>query len=302
MALLPQSDCSGWSRSLYQTPVFLVWSQSSNKLEVHKASDLVPKDAPSLKPGFYTDALKGGQKVDSASQLQQDFLVLEYLGNKKNGYYVDLAANHYQILSNTYYLEKMNGWSGLCFEPNPMYHSGMLSNRACLLITSPVSSYSNMKVKFNFGGTDNQTKTDGAFGGIVDPNADNKSVLEGNYMEMSTTSLMTVLHYVQAPPVIDYFSLDVEGSEFDVMKHFDFGAYKFLIVTLERPSRQLHHLMTRHQYWFVKQLSWFGETIYVHESIPNFHKIMSAAVANRTVDNWINTNQYVLHPKYVPRG
>lgn len=44
-----------------------------------------------------------------------------------------------------------------------------------------------------------------------------------------------------APAEIDYLSVDTEGSEFDILEHFDFDRYKIRIITCEHnftPNRE----------------------------------------------------------------
>lgn len=59
--------------------------------------------------------------VEYNSQVGQDRLILEILGNKSGGYYVDLASNEAKYISNTFTLETYFGWNGICIEANPKY-------------------------------------------------------------------------------------------------------------------------------------------------------------------------------------
>ena len=53
------------------------------------------------------------------SQVGQDRTIARLFGNKRGGYFVDLAANHAILNSNTRTLERDYGWSGLCIDANP---------------------------------------------------------------------------------------------------------------------------------------------------------------------------------------
>ena len=46
---------------------------------------------------------------------------------------MDLAANDWRKLSNSYSLELHDGWKGTCIEPNIKYWDGLLQ-RACGLV------------------------------------------------------------------------------------------------------------------------------------------------------------------------
>ena len=59
----------------------------------------------------------------------------------------------------------------------------------------------------------------------------------------------------------------IEGSEYDAMRTFDFDAYRFEAMTIERPSRPLRQLLRNHSYVFVKDNGCFGDQLWVHSSI-----------------------------------
>jgi hypothetical protein len=61
------------------------------------------------------------ERVQWFSQRRQDFVISKLLKGKRNGYFVDLAANDAVQISNTYALETFFDWDGLCIEPNPEY-------------------------------------------------------------------------------------------------------------------------------------------------------------------------------------
>lgn len=186
------------------------------------------------------------------------------MNNKQNGYFVDLAANHWSDLSNTVGLERHYNWTGICIEANPEYFKDLVSQRKCHIIGAPASSYSGDKVVF---------KHAGAYSGIVGSEFDNK---EGSTSDKiyTTVTLLNSLNYFKAPKVIDYFSLDVEGGEWPVLKNFDFGSYTFLILAIERPSIHLHNLISHHGYRFLTAVANFGESFYLHRSHPNFENMM----------------------------
>lgn len=64
-------------------------------------------------------------------------------------------------------------------------------------------------------------------------------------VEMYTVPLTEILYRFQAPQVIDYLSLDVEGAEYYVMQRFAFDRNKVRVLTVERPSQELVDLFYR---------------------------------------------------------
>lgn len=138
---------------------------------------------------------------------------------------------------------------------------------------------SNMLVKFRYIGDE--------LGGIVGgPDNDNQPNTQFNDTEIYTISLISVLIHLNAPPVIDYFSLDVEGHEYRVLELFDFGLYTFNVMTIERPKIALHHLLVRNKYWFLRVMGNFGDCTYIHESIPNFRSFMQQYADERNQSRW----------------
>ena len=115
---------------------------------------------------------------------------------------------------------------------------------------------------------------------------------------LTTPTLLNVLNFIRAPSVIDYFNLDIEGAEYYAMKHFDFGSYTFLMMSVERPKKELHHLLVKHGYWLLTTGDpsgcAFGDMLYVHDSIPNFHSLMVEYNESR-YKSW---EEYVFHPVY----
>lgn len=208
---------------------------------------------------FYGDNsimdLQGDERTPSGltwpAQVGQDRLVAALLGEKRGGYFVDLAANNAYKLSNTFGLERALQWKGLCIEANPRYWR-QLAFRDCQVVAAVVGQNRMEKVKFAL---------QNAFGGIVGDNFDNQ---EGG-VPFFTVPLLEIFQRKQTPTVIDYFSLDVEGAEDYIMSAFPFDEYKFKIMTVERPELELCQRLGSHGYRMIKVLVKWGETMWVHE-------------------------------------
>ncbi len=198
------------------------------------------------------------------------------------------------MASNTWPLEHFYNWSGLCIEPNPKYFDGILSNRKCTLLANPIYSSTNSIVKFNF--------LDG-FSGIVEDGLDNAN-RHDEVVSLETITLSKALHRFNAPNIINYLSLDVEGAEYHVLKNFPFDKYTFQVMTIERPIDLLHYHLAKHGYWWVELLSDFGEMIYIHHSIQNFSQIMDEARASKSSscayrsESKSHICSFVYHPKW----
>ena len=218
--------------------------------------------------GLFNDTpakVKPDQK--SFSQVGQDDIVLDLLGS--NGYFIDLAANDALEFSNTLALER-KGWTGLCVEPNSAYWYG-LSHRKCTVVGALVSGTKTETVKVQFRGV---------FGGIVgkldNRLANRKKEPDAPQVTRYTAPVTEVLNQFSVPKTIDYMSLDVEGSEFEIMKDFPFDKYTIRLLTVERPNKQLKELLTENGYIYLAELAPWGEYLWCHESsgfTPNDEKI-----------------------------
>ena len=60
-----------------------------------------------------------------------------------------------------------------------------------------------------------------------------KERLKGRKYKVKTISLEKLLDKYNAPKMIDYLSIDTEGSEFEILSNFNFEKYKFKVITCE---------------------------------------------------------------------
>lgn len=232
------------------------WSRRLVRSLVHELTDRTP----TLEERHYRSTY-GCQKGQVGFLLNQVF-DYESKGLKRDGYFIDLAAGDGVRSSNTFFLEKFLGWQGILIEPNPNYYGKIHESRKSPLVTSPITAQDGEKVYFRI---DN-----GYFGGIVSSETDNSPEVRGKELQTATViqlesrSLRTVLLEHEAPTVIDFLSLDVEGSEDSVLLDFPFEEFRFRCMAIERPSKALDMRLDREGYRQVAHLHY--DVIYVHES------------------------------------
>jgi hypothetical protein len=266
-------------------PGYYKWNSTISSFD--KICLTLPVDARSLKPDFLTTAPP--EKVVSHSQSGQDMLIKTIFNDMPNGYFIDLASNDWDKLSNSYVLEGFNNWNGVCIEPNPQYHGGLLCNRRCKIFVNPVGLQNGEKVTFNIGG--------GVYGGIVGGEFDNAQKKTGD-VTYELVTLTTILDFVYAPRQIQYLSLDVEGAEYLAMKNFNFEKYTIYAMTVERPKPKLHSLLAKNGFVFTYVLTVFGECLYLHHSLPNFGEMFSKFYQDK-MPHWNDQDhQYLRRPKW----
>jgi len=161
----------------------------------------------------------------------QDRWAMEVLGYKRNGYFVDIGAHNGYNDSNSYVMEKYFDWEGICVEPNTYTEGELRKYRNCHIETSCISDV-NGEVDFVQRGRRKQVS------GIYHPDADEHVLspvdqYKHPLIKKPSLTLIALLKKYQAPRIIDYLSVDVEGAEHLILQGFDFSRYKFLTLTIE---------------------------------------------------------------------
>jgi hypothetical protein len=125
-------------------------------------------------------------------------------------------------------------------------------------------------------------------GGIVGDQFDNKPKnpkSRSKPQKYYTVPLIETLERFHAPSVIDYFSLDVEGAEYYVMKDFPFDRYTMKVMTIERPKQELVDLLYEKGYiYMAANNEWGMETLFVHTSMLVEGRLELSAISEL---NWI---------------
>ncbi len=190
-------------------------------------------------------------KQQSVSQLGQDLWVLERTDYKRGGYFVEFGATDGVLLSNTYLLEKMFGWTGLLAEPNPEYFADLKKNRSSKVFDSCIAGKSGETVEFVLADE---------FGGIKDYIGNDRHAgrreayanIAEHVLKLETISLDEFLTENGAPRQIDYISVDTEGSELDILRTFPFDKWDVSMWTVEHnfagDRDEIFRIMTSHGY------------------------------------------------------
>ncbi len=167
------------------------------------------------------------------SQYGQDKFLFENLFKEKsNGFYLDIGAHDGITLSNTYLFEKL-GWDGVCIEPIPDVFTKLKSNRNCKLFNCVLS---NKKGTENFLVLEGYTEMLSGILENYDPahliRIDNELRMMGGSKKVITSESLT-FDDLQLPNIIDFVSLDVEGSEMKILETIDFNKYHINIISIE---------------------------------------------------------------------
>ncbi len=199
----------------------------------------------------------------SRSQIGADIFALEKLNFKKNGFFIECGAGDGIHLSNSLLLEKNFKWTGILIEPNKRFHESLINSRSSTLDTRLLSSTSGELVEFT-------EFYHGELSGVADVVANSVERVKDRYF-VESISLQDLLSEQNAPKEIDYFSLDVEGYEFEILKDFDFSKYIFRTLSIEHnflgTRERIFDLLTSNNYCRIHEdISRFDD-FYVHRTM-----------------------------------
>ena len=180
----------------------------------------------------------------SHSQLRQDLFALNQLNFKKNGFFLEFGATDGINLSNTYLLEKKFNWKGILVEPAKCFYKELKKRRNCYIENKIV--YKDSKSKLIFCETYNPELS------TISQNSNrNRDFIQSKY-ELETISLNDLLRKYNMPKIIDYLSIDTEGTEFDILNNFNFKEFKFRIITCEHNfgfnRKKIFKLLSKNNY------------------------------------------------------
>lgn len=190
----------------------------------------------------------------SKSQFFQDLFVLQQTQYKKNGFFVEFGATNGVEGSNTYILEKQYGWQGILAEPAKCWHKELEQNRSVAIDHRCVWAESGRTIDFLQAETAVlSTAKEFAFS---DFHKESRMKPADSYT-VDTISLNDLLKHHQAPAIIDYLSIDTEGSELSILSNFNFDMYKIKIITCEHNFSEdrgkIHNLLISKGYKLINK-------------------------------------------------
>ncbi len=187
------------------------------------------------------------------SQIGQDKWAFETLKCKRNGYFVDVGAADGVDMSNTYVLEKEFGWTGIAVEAHGAMFQSLAANRSCNCVHACVMG-DVREVEFQEAGF-----LSGAKEGFNAPTLERlkiEGVADGPIVKMTSRTLADILDEHGAPAVIDFLSMDTEGSESAILGAFPFDRYSFRAICVEHngfpePMAKQRAILSGHGYTLV---------------------------------------------------
>lgn len=167
---------------------------------------------------------------------QDKYLNENYFHNKKNGVFIDIGAYDGITHSNTYFFEKDLGWCGICFEPKSSVFAQLTAVRDCLCINACVGETD---------GTLDFIEVSGAPEMLSGPaKSYDPRHFERLKREVARDGGSITIKKVPCVPlnkildqyaisVVDFLSLDTEGSELEILRSIDFNKVYIYAIAVE---------------------------------------------------------------------
>lgn len=172
----------------------------------------------------------------------------------QGGYFIEAGANDGMTGSNTLHLEKSHNMHGLLVEANPVQFVACVKRRGarntcrCAALVDPefpdqmvrMVNADLMSIAVGMQGGDNASLEDHMAHARKNLKPD-EPIFEFGAVAHTISDLLAE---ADAPDVIDFFSLDVEGFEMNVLQGFDFATRRIrhLLVEVRDPARMEAYL------------------------------------------------------------
>jgi FkbM family methyltransferase len=167
--------------------------------------------------------------------LQDEYVYEHFFEGYRDGTFVDIGAHDGVSLSNTFFFEKKMSWKGLCIEPNPDVFNYLQKNRNnCLQI-----ALSDKEETVEYTKIKGYAQTLSGITEYYHEKYPERIEEEINFfggskeiIQIKTKTLNSVLEE-HGYGVIDFMSLDTEGSELKILRGLDFNRFKVRVIAME---------------------------------------------------------------------
>lgn len=202
------------------------------------------------------------RKFHSLNKLDE---ALSVLLPHKNGYYVEIGANDGISQSNSLYFERKKNWSGILVEPDKHNFRLLTRNRKkrnkffnCACVSF---DFKENFIKFIYSNLMSVTINDKSEFDKVNTHALSgmqflaKDELIKTYL-VPAMNLESILEKANAPSLMDFFSLDVEGYELEVLKGLNHTKFRFKYILIETNEfATISSFLNNARYHFIEKLS-----------------------------------------------
>ncbi len=198
----------------------------------------------------------------------------------KNGFFIDVGAGDGITNNNTLFLEKELNWNGICIEANKDLIDILNINRNSKILNVCISNSNNHTIHFL------NTKDDPFKSGILANLSKShlnqmNNIKNANILNLEPLKLQNIIRDIN---IIDYLSIQLQGSELDCLESLDFSKCHINIISVQDQNNS-HEI----------------ELLLLANGFKKWHKIgFNQIYLNQSLfNNDININDIVFNDKWL---
>lgn len=184
--------------------------------------------------------------LKSYSENYEDIIIDDLLGNKRNGFYVDIGANDPLRGNNTMRFYK-RGWSGINIEPNKAHCRKFVAKRPRdITLNIGISQKAGKGIFFSFFPDTRSTFSETCAKRLV-----NRGFKLVSSSEIELRPLADILEEYGNNRTIDFMSVDTEGYDKQVLLRNNWDKFRPLIICVESGDESIGQLLSELGYFKV---------------------------------------------------
>jgi FkbM family methyltransferase len=159
-----------------------------------------------------------------------------FFNGKENGFFLDVGANDGITCNNSLSFELNYNWDGICIEPHPVAFSKLIKERKCKCLNFALSDKSG---EFDFLRIEGSAEM---LSGLVDKfdsrhleriNSEVKNYNDKTSINKIECKTITQILNESNKNIIDYLSIDTEGSEIQIINGIDLEKIDITLISME---------------------------------------------------------------------
>lgn len=217
--------------------------------------------------------------TEPASVSPECELVWQFFGQRRDGFFVDVGANEPHKNSQSWFLEE-RGWRGILVEPQAQFCERLRQFRPASRVFQVACGAPDSPPEMTFFVAERPGHS-----GLVK----NRVEAETKYVRTETVKIMTLDAILQqaGDPKLDFVSIDVEGTQLDVLKGFNLHRHRPVLLLVEDHLHELsaHTFIRKQGYRLIKRTglnNWY---------VPNETPLRAAFIQRLRLFRkiWLNT-------------
>ncbi|XP_042211076.1 uncharacterized protein LOC121858624 isoform X2 [Homarus americanus] len=260
----PKITSTTWNEKKFPVETFLRVPQEDDDLAEFIRRELL------VAPSKESYSLTHPEKLDFSQYRQSIFLITKILPGMKGGFFVEVGAMDGELYSNTLYLERELGWTGLLIEANPSAFQQLLSKHRkawAINAAAAVNTYTSIVSYLSTGDKEEAGE-----------------ISEDLHIGIKIKAIPLYSILKSMDRVIDFLSLDIQGQELKVLQTLPWNIVKIRVMCIRAERQELLSLngllinngykfltaMNNHS-WYKWDKVWFMDADEEHEEIKPGH-------------------------------